>query len=159
MVREGGNAVNLRVHNTFGLGQPSGRLVSSVVLSAVAGDSTYIKNPYQVHDFVHVDDVADAVLLAAQSEVTPAESIEIGTGTGTSVLELARMIYALAQAPQELITFDEKSLAGSPEVADTALARELLGWQARVGLMDGLGEMVSASAQSVTPTSGRVVSQ
>ena len=142
--QKGNYALNLQVHNTYGTRQPAGRMLATLVRSAVTKEPTSLRNPSQIHDFVHVGDVAAAVIKAAQSDAASTGSIEIGTGVGTSVLELARMIYALAEAPQELIRFDEAAPAGEPEVADISAAKEILGWQPRVDLMAGLREMVVA---------------
>ncbi len=158
--RQRGNyALNLRVHNTYGTQQPAGRMLATLVRSAVTKEPTSLRNPNQVHDFVHVGDVAAAVINAAQSDAASTSSIEIGTGAGTSVLELARMVYALAEAPQELISFDENAPAGEPEVADISAAKEILGWQPRVDLMAGLREMVvAARSQTSLEVGGGVMS-
>jgi UDP-glucose 4-epimerase len=144
----GNVAWNLRVHNTYGPNQPQNRMVARIVESAVAGVDAELKNPNQIHDFVHVSDVAEAVVRAAQSDIAPQQSIEIGTGVGTSVLKLARMVYALAGAPQELIQFDPDARAGRPEVADLSMATELLGWEPSVDLMSGLTEQLLAPRQA-----------
>lgn len=138
------DGLSLEVFNTYGVTQPPGRLASLLVQAASRRSAFQLEAPFQVRDFVHVGDVAAAVIKAAQSDAASSGSIEIGTGVGTSVLELARMIYALAEAPQELIRFDEAAPAGEPEVADISAAKEILGWQPRVDLMAGLREMVVA---------------
>jgi nucleoside-diphosphate-sugar epimerase len=101
-----------------------------------------LENPAQVRDFVHVDDVARAVIKAAESENSPSESIEIGTGIGTSVEQLAKMAYQMAGAPLSLITTSNESPAGLAEVADVKKAHELLGWRAEISLEMGCRQMI-----------------
>jgi UDP-glucose 4-epimerase len=147
-ITDGAPGISLEVFNTYGLNQPAGRLVAQLAVAAISREPFRLATPFQVRDFVHVSDVAEAVVRAAQSDIAPQQSIEIGTGVGTSVLELARMVYALAGAPQELIQFDPDAGAGRPEVADLSMATELLGWEPSVDLMSGLTEQLLAPRQA-----------
>lgn len=135
--------ISLEVFNTYGTNQPGGRLVAQLVSAALEQKVFKLENPALVRDFIHVNDVASAVLLATQSEASPKRSIEIGTGVGTSVAALAEMIYAAAGAPVDLITFDAAKASGPPEVADVVEAQELLNWRPEIELLNGLNEMVT----------------
>jgi nucleoside-diphosphate-sugar epimerase len=141
-LRDGGEGADLAVHNTYGPGQPEGRFVTTLIQHAKLGIEMKLLNPHQVHDFVHVDDVARAVIKAAEIENSPSESIEIGTGIGTSVEQLAKMAYQMAGAPLSLITTSKESPAGLAEVADVKKAHELLGWRAEISLALGCKQMI-----------------
>ena len=90
----------------------------------------------QVRDFVHVSDVIRALLLAAQSErVGQGEVINIGIGKNCSIAHLAKVIggpvvYVPARyEPRETL-------------ADISKAKELLGWESRVSIEEGLKELL-----------------
>jgi UDP-glucose 4-epimerase len=141
-IADGVKGCSLEVFNTYGPAQPKGRLVDLVTQSAAEGLKLTLENPAQVRDFVHVDDVARAVIKAAESENSPSESIEIGTGIGTSVEQLAKMAYQMAGAPLSLITTSNESPAGLTEVADVKKAHELLGWRPEISLELGCKQMI-----------------
>jgi UDP-glucose 4-epimerase len=90
----------------------------------------------QTRDFVHVRDIAAALILAAESEtVGKGEVINIGTGKGTSVNELADAFGG----KREYVT---ARIEPKNSCADTRRAKELLGFTARVPLTDGIRELL-----------------
>ena len=83
-----------------------------------------------VRDYIHVLDIADAHLLALGA-ARPGEHLiyNLGTGVGTSVVEMADVIRQITGHP--LPTVDRGRRSGDPAVliADGELARAELGWQ------------------------------
>ncbi len=97
----------------------------------------------QTMDFVYVDDVARANILAAQSPITDA-AFNVGSGMETSLDELARLLLAAMGStltPEYGPARAVNTLAR--RVADTTAARERLGFTARVGLAEGLARLVA----------------
>lgn len=89
----------------------------------------------QTRDFVHVRDVADAIVRAsADSRVGGGEVFNVGTGTDTSINTLA----ALIGGPLEYIPPRIEPRAAR---ADISHIREALGWQPKVALADGIAEL------------------
>jgi len=96
----------------------------------------------QTMDFVFVEDVARANVLAVEAEVTD-EVFNIGTGTETSLNELALTLLRVMGSDLKPEHGPERKV--SPirrRLADTRKARELLGFEAQVGLEDGLRRLV-----------------
>ncbi len=103
----------------------------------IFGDGT------QTMDFVFVDDVARATILAAESPVTDVV-LNVGSGTETSLTELAEALVAVMGADLEPVQVDERAV--NPvrrRLSDTSRARELLGFEAEVPLDEGLRRLVS----------------
>jgi UDP-glucose 4-epimerase len=98
----------------------------------------------QTMDFVNIEDVARATLLAAQAGVSD-EVFNVASGTETSLLELARMLLKVMDREDLDIEFGpERAVNKVPRrLADTTLARERLGFEAEIGLEDGLRRLVS----------------
>jgi UDP-glucose 4-epimerase len=98
----------------------------------------------QTMDFVNIEDVARATLLAAQSDVVD-EVFNVASGTETSLLELARMLLKVMGREDLEIEFGpERGVNKVPRrLADTTLARERLGFEAEIGLEDGLRRLVA----------------
>lgn len=91
-----------------------------------------------VRDYIHVQDLAEAHVAALQALLSRGASftVNVGTGTGYSVLEVVRA-YAQASGrpiPYEIVPRRPGDVALC--YADTSRARELLGWTARRSLLD-----------------------
>jgi nucleoside-diphosphate-sugar epimerase len=97
----------------------------------------------QTMDFVYIGDVARSNLLAAQADVTDA-AFNVASGVETSLLELAEMLAAVMGRPDLSVEFGpERSVNKvSRRLADTTLAREQIGFEAEVGLEEGLTRLV-----------------
>ncbi len=103
----------------------------------IFGDGT------QTMDFVHVHDIARANVLAAQAAAT--DSVyNIATSTETSLAELAA---ALLRAMGSDLTPEHgpaRAVNGvTRRLADISAARRDLGWEPRIGLDEGLRELVA----------------
>ena len=99
----------------------------------------------QTRDYVYVGDVARAVFLAAtvplpEKEKLDARAFNIGTGEGTSVLEIARLLQdtAASNVPIEFAPHRPGEQQESSVNADKAL--KLLGWAPQLTLAEGLAE-------------------
>jgi len=98
----------------------------------------------QTMDFVNIEDVARATLLAAEADVSD-EVFNVASGAETSLLELARLLLKVMGRDDLEIEFGpERGVNKVPRrLADTTLARERLGFKAHIGLEDGLRALVS----------------
>lgn len=97
----------------------------------------------QTMDFVYVDDVARANVLAARSSACD-EVFNVASGEETSLLELARALTEVMGADLAPEFGPERTVNAVPRrLADTNLARERIGFEARTGLMEGLRALVA----------------
>ena len=97
----------------------------------------------QTMDFVHVADVARAYLLAATSDATD-DVLNVGSGIETSLKELCNLLCQ-ASGYSDLVPIygEARKVNGvTRRRAATEHARETIGFEARVGLREGLGELV-----------------
>jgi nucleoside-diphosphate-sugar epimerase len=116
------------------------RLVPSVTLSLLAGEEARTTPGKQVRDFVHVADCGKALAALLDSGVQG--DVEIGTGRGTAVAEIARAIGRLL-GREELLRVG--ALPGGDEsrvVADAARLRDEVGVTPRYELEEGLRDAV-----------------
>ena len=95
----------------------------------------------QQRDYVYVDDVVEAALLAATGE--PA-TCEVGSGVGTSTLEIFEHIARLTGYARDPVYAAERP--GDPQAVylDPSRARERWGWEASTSLEDGLAATVES---------------
>lgn len=109
--------------------------IESGVPPLILGDGS------QTMDFVHVDDVARANVLAATAGRDGAYNI--GTGVETSLLELARTLLRVMDSDLEVQFAPERTVNSvSRRLADTRAARDELGFTAAFDLEAGLRSLV-----------------
>lgn len=135
--------VALRFGNVYGPG--SGRkssVVAAFIARALAGEPLIVYGDgQQTRDFVYVDDLIRAVCLAATAGGVGGEIFQIATSRETSVEELLGELLPLLRdaglVPQ--IKRDAPRIGDvRRNFSDTAKARQMLDWQAEIGLREGL---------------------
>jgi UDP-glucose 4-epimerase len=96
----------------------------------------------QTMDFVYIEDVARANLLAANSDVTD-EVFNVASGVETSLAELASMLLKVMDSQQSVQFGPERAVNKVPRrLADTSLAHARLGFEVEVGLEEGMQRLV-----------------
>jgi UDP-glucose 4-epimerase len=96
----------------------------------------------QTMDFIHIDDVARANVLAASADVTDV-AFNVASGVETSLAELAQMLLNVMDADLPVEHGPERGVNKVPRrLADTSHAREQLGFVAQVSLEEGLRRLV-----------------
>jgi len=107
----------------------------------------------QTRDYVHVTDVAEAAFLVATTSLPPVQRLDdrafnIGTGSATSVVDLARVLLDAAGADVPI----EFAPRRAGELQDSCLsvdkARAVLGWSPRITLEQGLAGTYQFAANS-----------
>ena len=91
----------------------------------------------QTRDFISVEDVANANLLAMQSNTNFAH-LNIGTGTMTSIHELANLMIKLSGKSLETKLDDLPQGDIKESQADVSLAKKMSNWSYKTSLEDGL---------------------
>jgi UDP-glucose 4-epimerase len=143
--------VTLRLGNVYGPRQdPLGEagVIAIFCGKLAAGERPVIYGDgTQTRDYVYVGDVVAAQLAAAQSGVTG--EINVGTGRETNVLQIVDALKELA--PEQADAFEprfEEARLGEVERSclDVSRAREELGWEAQVSLIDGLRATLASNS-------------
>ena len=144
--------VILRVFNAYGPGQfaPIYRapVIPALMKQALSGGSLVIfGDGTQTRDFVYVDDVVDALVAAATAESVDRAIINVGSGQGTSISQLAGRIGLVTGRPVHLL-YSQAEDGGVPHlVADLTLAQEKLGFRPRFSLEEGLRRLLALDPQ------------
>ncbi|MBI4596909.1 MAG: GDP-mannose 4,6-dehydratase [Candidatus Omnitrophica bacterium] len=138
-------AVELRLFMPYGPWEHPRRLIPQTILSALAGEELRTTDGRQQRDLVYVDDVVDALLLAATRPVAAGSVFNIGSGIGTRVRDVVDRILTLMGDPVNVIrgalpTRPDEILEMS---ADITAAKRKLGWQPRIGLDEGLRRTIA----------------
>jgi len=89
-------------------------------------------------EFLHVDDLADAALFL-MLHYDEAEIINVGVGTDLSIRELAELVCRVVGYQGRLV-FDTSKPDGTPQKLLDVSRLRALGWEARIGLEEGIRE-------------------
>jgi UDP-arabinose 4-epimerase len=122
------HAIPLAIQSALGLRPPF----------EVYGDDYPTPDGSAVRDYVHVSDLAQAHLLAADYLQAGGESraFNLATGAGVSVFEIARAVAAATGRETPLVRAPRRPGDPAALYADGALARQLLGWTPRYTKID-----------------------
>jgi nucleoside-diphosphate-sugar epimerase len=135
----GSPTVILRPFSVYGPGEPADRVIPTLLRAAVTGTPFATTPQCSKRDFVFVDDIAEAVVMASGDSDLTGE-FNLGTGIGTSVDDL---IVLVQEVTGRVVTRLEGRFEPRPGdrpswVADPGRAAATLGWKAETALADGL---------------------
>jgi dTDP-glucose 4,6-dehydratase len=133
----------VRIFNTHGprMRLNDGRAIPNFVRQSLRGDPvTVAGDGHQTRSIQYVDDLVEGVVRMLRSG--HAGPVNIGNPHEVSMLELATTVRDLCESTSA-ITFVERP-EDDPTIRqpDIALAREVLGWEPKVTLVDGLRHTV-----------------
>jgi len=146
-------ATTLRITNPYGCGQPAGRraygVINFLIHRALADETLPIYGDgSQLRDYVFIADVVAALLLAGADRRSDGGVYNVGSGTGTSMIEMARLVVTIVGSGridhqpwpplvQEIDTGDF--------IADITRIEREIGWRPTTSLADGLRRTASMS--------------
>jgi len=160
--RQYGVAVRIaRIFNTYGprLYENDGRVVSNFILQALREEPiTVYGEGTQTRSFCYVDDTIEGLVRLMASEHGSAP-VNIGTQFEFTMLELAELVVELTGSRSQIVHAPLPADDPKQRRADTTRAKELLGWEPRVPLRDGLLLTIAyfrqrLQRQGVLPRSG-----
>lgn len=136
--------VTLRLFSPYGYFEEPTRLVPYVTQCFLKAEQPLLASPKSVRDFVFIEDVVSAFLLASKTENVVGEIINIAGGKQQSVGKVVELLHELCNAKIEPRWQAVKPRASEPRkwVADITKARKVLGWKPRHGLQEGLRKTV-----------------
>jgi UDP-glucose 4-epimerase len=152
-------SVSLRVFNAYGPGQrlPASHppVVPYLLHQAVQSGTMMINGDgSQTRDYVYVDDVISSLVAAATAPNINGLVINIGSGTETSVLQLAKLVRQVTGSDSDVITSAQTSGGVARMCANIALAERRLNYTPSIKLEDGL-QMTLQRDASLKPGSNK----
>ncbi|MBT1177156.1 NAD-dependent epimerase/dehydratase family protein [Bifidobacterium callimiconis] len=135
-----------RFQNVYGAGQSlknpyTGILSIFSTLLLDNKDINIFEDGKESRDFIHVKDIATAVVRSLDTPASNGEIINLGSGKGTSVIEVAETLKKIYGSTSNLnVTGDFRIGDIAHNIADTTKAQELLGFTPTISLQDGLTE-------------------
>jgi UDP-glucose 4-epimerase len=151
--------VCLRVFNAYGPGQRIPPVHTPVIpgfLQKAWENGTIVihGDGNQTRDYVYVDDVVDAMLAASNAPDINKLTLNVGSGSETSVRELARLAVEVTGGHPEVVYNPRNEGGISRLCADISLARERLDYEPKVQLVDGLAKTLAHNTSVSRPDNG-----
>jgi len=135
-----------RIFNTYGprmLGN-DGRVVSNFIVQALAGqDITIYGDGSQTRSFCYVDDLVDGLIRLMESDEQVTGPINLGNPGEFSIKELAEKVVALVGSGSKLVYEPLPQDDPTQRQPDISKARDVLGWEPKVALDEGLPKTVA----------------
>jgi nucleoside-diphosphate-sugar epimerase len=140
--RQGFSAAWCRLFFVYGPKELPQRFVPSVIRALLRGEPACCTHGRQVRDFLHAEDVADALVAVLESEV--AGAINIGSGQAVTLAWIASQLAGIIGRPDLLRLGALKAPPGDPSLLLPVVARlvQEVGWSSRVALEQRLQETV-----------------
>jgi len=138
------NAMILRLFNVYGPYEEEGRLVRSVIESAIQGKPIKLATGREARDFIFADDVADAFLHASRRCTFYGEIFNIGTGQQTTILTLAKFVVRILTSQSQILlnAYEGRPWDTLHWKASMRKTERFLKWHPKTPLIDGLKKTI-----------------
>jgi dTDP-glucose 4,6-dehydratase len=134
--------VTLRPFNTYGPRQSARGVIPTIISQALSQDVVHLGNLHSRRDLTYVSDTVDGFIKVAEAQEIEGETFNLGTGSEVSIRNLAEEIITIIGKPVQIKVDTARMRPKKSEVerllADNTKAREMLGWEPKISLHDGL---------------------
>lgn len=135
-----------RIFNTYGprMHPNDGRVVSNFIVQALQGkDITIYGDGKQTRSFCYIDDMIEGLIKLMNSSDEFTGPVNLGNPEEISIIELAETVLRLTKSKSKLIFKPLPEDDPKQRRPDITLAKNVLGWQPKVSLEEGLEKTIS----------------
>jgi dTDP-6-deoxy-L-talose 4-dehydrogenase (NAD+) len=134
-----------RVFYPYGVGEHPARLCSSIIQKLGRGETIELKTPNSTKDYIYIEDLASAFLTVLEKQFEG--TINLGTGIGITVKEIAQTLGQMVNRPELIKEIDPPQVDPlGYVVADVSKLRGL-GWKPDHDLRRGLEKLLATSTR------------
>jgi len=138
------NTVILRIGNSYGPhSRHKGSVIAKFIKRAIQNENlTIYGDGNQTRDFIHVNDVCQAIYLCIKNAKSIAgETFHIASGRETTISELANMILKISGNKIQIIHEPKQKGEVERNYSNIAKAQKVLGFKPEVELKDGITDL------------------
>ncbi|MCL0040770.1 SDR family NAD(P)-dependent oxidoreductase [Thermodesulfovibrionales bacterium] len=136
----------IRPFNTYGPRQSARAIIPTIITQALTNSELKLGLLTPVRDLTYVKDTVAGFLKVAESNRAVGEVINIGTGVGITIGELAEKVIGLVGKDVRIVRDEQRIRPEKSEVmeliCDRRKAKELIGWEPRYTSEEGLSETI-----------------
>ena len=151
--------ITLRLFSPFGPYDDPKRLITEVIYHALKNNNIYLSNPDLVRDYIFIDDVVRAYILAIEAaEKYPGEIFNLGSGKESSIKKVAETILGLIDSSSTIKwgVFPPRDFESSKWQADLNKTKKFLKFKPEVSFEDGLEKTIAWFKKNIPIYEGRV---
>ena len=143
----------VRPFNTYGPRQSARAVIPAAITQALSGNKVFLGSTSPTRDLTFVEDTVRGFIKAAETSAANGEVINLGTGTEISIGDLVNKIISIIDRNRDIeIIQDKKRIrpkASEVErlLADTSKAKEILAWEPKITLDEGLSRTIKWISQ------------
>lgn len=134
--------VTLRPFNTYGPRQSTRAVIPTIITQALTRDEVKLGSLDPSRDFTFVRDTANGFMCIAEAENVLGQEINLGNDNTIRIGDLVDKIFGILGKTPKVVTDSQRIRPGKSEVmklwASNQKAKEMIGWEPRVSLDDGL---------------------
>jgi len=135
-----------RIFNTYGprMAVNDGRVISNFIVQALKGkDITVYGDGVQTRSFCYVDDLISGLICLMETPDGFTGPVNLGNPQEFTIIELAQTIIRRTGSRSKIVFQPRPSDDPAQRKPDISLAGEVLGWQPRVALDEGLEKTIA----------------
>jgi NAD dependent epimerase/dehydratase len=137
----------LRPFNTYGPRQSARAIIPTIISQALAGSTLQLGSVDPRRDLTFVEDTATAFVAAATADAAVGRTVQLGVNHDVSVADIVDLVGDILGRELTVETDPRRVRPDASEVvrliSGPFLAREVLGWEARVPLREGLERTIA----------------
>jgi len=116
--------------------------IPSLISSLVKGETFDMTKGEQTRDFIYVDDLVEAIILASLNNITTNEVINVCSGLESKISDVAKIVIKIIN--NGAITYNQPYRQNEQwrYYGDNSKAKSLLGWEPKIKLEEGLRRTV-----------------
>jgi NAD dependent epimerase/dehydratase len=134
--------VTLRPFNTYGPRQSARAVIPTIITQALTRDEVKLGSLDPSRDFTFVSDTADGFMRVASADNVLGQEINLGNDNTIRIGDLVEKIFGIIGKSPKVVIDPLRIRPGKSEVmklwASNQKAREMIGWEPRVSLDEGL---------------------
>ena len=135
------NYVILRIANVFGEGDVDG-VVSTFVMRSFQNKNLIVYGKSKILDFIYIDDVIESLIRSI--ELSENSTLNIGSGIGMNLLNLAKLIKNITKSNSKIIIKKKREWEVEKFVANIEKAYNVLNWRPKTDFKTGLKQLIEA---------------
>jgi nucleoside-diphosphate-sugar epimerase len=152
----GMKAVACRYFTVYGPRAKENHAVIAMIAKAVARQDPFEVwgTGEQLRNWTYVDDIITGTMLAAEN-IDDGTAVNIGTMERIRVRDAAKMVLSLVGHQAEIVMRPDMPTGPLNRIADSTLARRLLGWEPQISFREGLRRTVDWYLANRSPEQAR----
>lgn len=132
----------VRPFNTYGPRQSGRAVIPTIISQAIKEEYIMLGDLSPIRDLNYVEDTANGFIAAAESDLAEGEVINLGSGKGITIGELAALIKEIMNCDKSIVGDRQRIRPKSSEVfelvCDVSLSNKLTKWSPKYTLREGL---------------------